>query len=567
MDNLRKSVIFCIAMACVTLQVHAQSPDESQVTGANVAEDQVDAVLHVNVNHPNASDTNPGTEQLPLESVSRGAALALANRGKGSGTKILIAPGIYRDAVRLPEHGKDQSDAPIIFEATENAGAVVSGSDVFTEWHAVEGEENLYWHHWPHKWGPRDQVKDPVWIRCGIFYRPILLRRETLYCNGRLLRLVLSPLDLREGAHYVSEDEEKLIAWLPQGLDARTALMEVPVRDRLFVAQRQINIVVRGLVIRHDNSYFGMSSACAFSGASRNIVIEDCRFEWNNCGGYGFNTCRDLTVRRVVSNDNGGTGLSGCRLHNVLFEDTENSYNNWRGQWGEYDSWSVGGTKFLVVHGAVFWRNRSVGNHALGFWFDTDCTDVLVDGAWWVGNDRAAIFIEANQGPIAVRNSVMALNEDGVTSTNSSRITLENNLIYGNRKSQLGLMGARDRKIETWNWGGTRKDIVIQIKDWTLRNNVIVSATEPQACLNLTYQDRDLFLETLTSDGNTWFGCASPRIFSLAGVRMTLDEWQAATKQDTNSHFGDPGLVDPENLNFWRSGAGSQLLTPEPAAK
>ncbi|MFH1923394.1 MAG: hypothetical protein ABIP48_26320, partial [Planctomycetota bacterium] len=35
--------------------------------------------------------------------------------------------------------------------------------------------------------------------------------------------------------------------------------------------------------------------------------------------------------------------------HNVLFEDTENSYNNWRGEWGEYDSWSVGGTKFLVI--------------------------------------------------------------------------------------------------------------------------------------------------------------------------------------------------------------------------
>ena len=147
MGDLRKSVIFCATMVCIALQAQAQSSKEPQVTGANVAEDQVDAVLHVNVNHPNASDTNPGTESLPLKSVSRGAALALANRSKGQGTKVLIAPGVYRDAVRLPQHGKDQSDAPIIFEATENAGAVVSGSDVFTEWHAVEGEENLYWHH------------------------------------------------------------------------------------------------------------------------------------------------------------------------------------------------------------------------------------------------------------------------------------------------------------------------------------------------------------------------------------------------------------------------------------
>lgn len=123
-------------------------------------------------------------------------------------------------------------------------------------------------------------------------------------------------------------------------------------------------------------------------------------------------------------------------------------------------------------------------------------------------------------------------------------------------------MGARDRPIKTWNWGGTRKDIVTQIRDWTLRNNVIVSSTERQPCLNLTYQDPELFLTTLTSDRNTWFGRTSPRIISSAGVRMTLDEWQTATGQDTNSHFCDPGLVDPQNLNFWRS--GMQLPTSEP---
>ena len=48
---------------------------------------------------------------------------------------------------------------------------------------------------------------------------------------------------------------------------------------------------------------------------------------------------------------------------------------------------------------------------------------------------------------------------------------------------------------------------------------------------------------------------------------MTLDKWQTATGQDINSHFRDPGLVDPQNLNFWRSGAGMQLPASEPAVK
>jgi hypothetical protein len=96
---------------------------------------------------------------------------------------------------------------------------------------------------------------------------------------------------------------------------------------------------------------------------------------------------------------------------------------------------------------------------------------------------------------------------------------------------------------------------------------VIVSSTERQTCLNLTYQDPDLFLKTLNSDGNTWFGLTAPQIASLAGVKMTLAEWQTATGQDTNSHFGDPGLVDPQDLNFWRSDAGTQSPTSWPASK
>ena len=557
---------FLVLAALAAGGLRAAEPVGANVTGADVPEDRIAAILYVDVGHPKASDENPGTEQLPLKSIGRGAELAVANNAKGVGTKLLIAPGVYRDAVRLPNRGKAQTDAPIVFEATRKGEVVLSGSDVFDDWQRVEGAENLYWHRWPYKWGPREQVKDPVWIRCGIFYRPILLRKETVYCNGQLLKLALSPLELREGMNYVSEEEEKLIVWLPRGLDARTALMEVPVRAGLFVASGQRNIVLRGLVLRHDNHYYGMASACSFGSGSQNFLIEDCRFEWNNCGGIGLNTCRDLTLRRVVSNHNGGAGVLGCRLHNVLFEDTENSYNNWRGDWGEYYSWSVGATKFLVTHDAVFRRNRSIGNYALGFWFDMDCTGILVDGCWWVRNLRAGIFIEANQGPIVIRNGVMAFNEHGVTSTNSSHVTLENNVLYGNTSSQIGVMGPRDRAIKTWEWGGKSTELTLQIRDWTLRRNVVVSTNARQPCLNVSYQDTELFLSTLSSDGNVWFGLDAPRVFSLAGVLMNLDEWRTATGNDVGSQFTDPGFVDPGSLNFWSSSVARFRGAPTPAA-
>jgi hypothetical protein len=532
---------------------------QTKVTGANVPEDRATAVLHVNVGAANASDENPGTEKLPLQSISRATALAVANNAKGVGTRIRIAPGMYRDRVDLPYRGKKQTDAPIVFEATEKGKSILSGADIFTDWRKVDGEENIYWHAWPHKWGPREQVKDPVWIKCGIFYEPILLRKETAYCNGQLLKLVLSPLDLREGTMYVSEEEEKLIVWLPRGLDARTALMEVPVRAGLFRVRAQRNIVLRGLVVQHDNSYYGMSSAVSFSQNSQNIVIEDCRFEWNNCGGYGFNTVREVTVRRVVSNYNGGSGAQGSRLHNVLFEDTENSYNNWRGHWGEFYGWSVSGTKFLEVSNAVWRRNRSFGNYGFGFWFDIGCHDIVMDACFWARNTRQGIFIEANQGPITIQNSVIAFNGGGVMSTNSQGVTLAHNVLYGNASSQICPQGKRDRPIRHWSYGGKTENLVLNIRDWNLTGNVVVSIGKRQTGLNLAYADPELFIKTLASDGNIWFNASASRVFMLSGVPMNLAEWRSVSGQDRQSRFADPRFADPGNLNFLLAGDSPRL--------
>jgi len=538
---------------CLGVADDAGVVEVQPVTGADVPEQEVKAILHVSAEHPKSADDNPGTEALPLKSISRGSEMAFENNAKGIGSKVLVAPGVYREAVPIPKRDKNSTDAPVVFEATEPGGVVVSGSDVFTDWQRVEGDENLYWHHWPYKWGPRAQVSDPVWVRCGIFFKPILLRRETVYANGQLLRLVLSPLQLREGTCYVSEADEKLIVWLPRGLDARTALMEVPVRRGLFVVQRQKNIVLRGFTFTHDNSYYELGAACSFSGVSTNFLIEDCRFEWNNSSGCSFNTVRDMTIRRTVSNNNGSSGFAGSRLRNALFEDTENSYNNWRGDWGEYYSWSVGATKFLETKHAVWRRNRSIGNHALGFWFDYDCGDITIDGAWWVGNDRAGIFIEANPGPITIRNSVIAMNEHGVSSTNSSQVTLEGNAFYANRNAQILVQGPRDRPVKTWDWGGQTQDIVLQIDNWSLRHNVLVSRGRSQKCMKIAYSDPDLFVGTLTSERNVWYHADTPRAFSLSGVNMTLDEWRAISGKDETSVFADPGFADPENLDFWVS--------------
>jgi len=53
--------------------------------------------------------------------------------------------------------------------------------------------------------------------------------------------------------------------------------------------------------------------------------------------------------------------MTSGKVKSLLYEDTETSYNNWRGSWGEFTGWSVREQKQLRVHDAIYRRHKSVG--------------------------------------------------------------------------------------------------------------------------------------------------------------------------------------------------------------
>src|SRR5262245_46284934 len=61
----------------------------------------VHSSLHVNGHHPLASDANPGTAELPLHTLRRATQVAAANHKRHIGTRVVIYPGIYREAIKL----------------------------------------------------------------------------------------------------------------------------------------------------------------------------------------------------------------------------------------------------------------------------------------------------------------------------------------------------------------------------------------------------------------------------------------------------------------------------------
>ena len=180
--------------------------------------------------------------------------------------------------------------------------------------------------------------------------------------------------------------------------------MEVAVRPKLFAASDKTNIVLRGIIFQHANTALDEPAVRFYE--SSDILVEDCQFRWNNWGGLGLGRSRNVTARRNGASHNGGTGIGTWKTNTLVFEDNETSHNNWRGKKGGFTGWAVAGMKNLYMHGGIFLRHKSVDNQTHGIWFDTDCENILVNEAVFCSNLRYGIYLEANQGPITIRNSL-----------------------------------------------------------------------------------------------------------------------------------------------------------------
>ena len=62
----------------------------AQVTGAQIAEQNIENVLVVDQLHLRASDNNPGTQELPFETISGAVRAALMYNRNNIGAKILL---------------------------------------------------------------------------------------------------------------------------------------------------------------------------------------------------------------------------------------------------------------------------------------------------------------------------------------------------------------------------------------------------------------------------------------------------------------------------------------------
>lgn len=520
-------------------------------------------VLHVNNGSGNASDDNPGTTDEPLETLGEAAARARENNRNATGTRIVIHPGTYRESVVL---GRDSSatEAPISFEAAGRRKPIVSGSDIWTGWKR-KPDTDIFTHHWPHKWG---QANFPAeWPREFFDPKkgPLLLRREMVFANGRLLRQVLSlrALRNRRGAFFVSEDQETIYVRPPKRIRMRSARIEVAVRPRLLTVESRTNITVRGLAFRHANSPLG-GMAVTFD-SSTNLLVENSKFVFNNWEGLKVRSGSNNTLRTNKMNRNGVGGMSASRVKELLLEGNATSFNNWRGWWANWTTFSVG-NKFFRLRDARFVNHRAIGNKSDGIFLDFDNERILFDRVVAKRNFRHGLFLDVSQGPITVRRSILCNNRDGIHGANTEKVTVRRNIMYNNTVAGIVIGGSWNGPITVDNHE-TGEEKRLWSRHWSIRRNLIAGRGNQLTLATITSERPwRRFVRTLDSDRNFWHSRHRRDIFGIvrggsdsppgeadAWPIITLKRWKRYSGEDSNSRFRNPfgyrGLCSRRNVN------------------
>lgn len=491
----------------------------------------------VDARHPLAADINPGTAIAPLATIGRALTLAETRNQLGIGSRIVVGPGTYRETVRLRSGGQT-TQAPLLIEGSGRGVTTVSGSEVWTGW---DRQGDTLVRAWPHRWGltPLPSGWQDYWNERDI--SPVVQRREQIFADGHQLRQVLTRDELQAtpGSFLIDEGAGTVTVRMPAGVDPGQATLEVGTRTHLFRSSGWNNVTVRGITFQHAVNPIQQHAVVIEN--SRNVVVEQSEVLWGNWTGLGVIWSENVTVRDTRMNNNGAVGFIVYQSRDLLFERSENSYNNWRGAWGNYRNWEDG-SKVWGVRGMVVRNHTAVHNYSFGLWFDYDNEDVVIENSFLAHNALTGLFLEASQGPFTVRGNVICDNVRwGVMDGKSSHVTLAGNHIFGNGQTQLihtGRAGARG--VTAWDTG---ERLQVHSEDWTLRDNVITGAGSSQQLVwvNSDAADWSILRATRTSADNVFHNPAAAAVFRLSGGTTTdFGGWRQSTGQDATSQFAAP---------------------------
>ncbi len=537
---LTVSVLFMVG--CLShVPAHAAAPirtpggppmDAALITGANIDESKITSTLRVGPEHP-------------YKTIRAAFEAAIIQLKAGTPTRILIAPGLYREGELTLDAREDRvlSETLLVIEAQNPGSVIMSGSDEFApvDWSAVKDEQGqvLYYEHpWPYVLG----FNPGGWQQFNPKL-PYEHRSEMAFMNGQPLRQIMlemyqyippradpknweksigipegvktdphpavpqntfkygayiykgftDPKNLPEGSFGVAERDEngrKVFLRPIPGIDFDKAIIELAARRHLLWFFGKRNVVLRGIQFEHCAGRIEAHKTVMFGHwwqpekkfTSGNILIEDCEFRFNNNNQLYINWAEKVTLRRVKAAYGAYGGIITDNLHNSVWEDVECSFNHWRVGGG----WASGASKIHNTIGMVIRNYTAIGNtHGCGLWFDISCGNVTVDGLTLVGN-LIGLDWEISRH-LHVKNALIADNlRHNITIVSGSRMTMENSIVAGSPAVGHFSFQASERPSSE-NLApllGFAKVDKYQLDELTLRNNVIVGWGQPKPAQN-----------------------------------------------------------------------------------
>lgn len=369
----------------------------------------------------------------------------------GRDVTVTIPAGEYRafpgEVLALKKNPGASGAAALRIEGDPEGGTILSGAYpavTFAPDKWTEVSPELYRADWPQHWQPH---AGPWLAQYGVGYKKEASRREQIFLNGRPLRLVMLESHRWEGAQPVfdgltDKGPEDLLPgqfgvisfpgavaelqghiWmrLPEGMEMTPDLkIDVPrFTGRVWRPMLEIDsigsVTLRHLTVRHANA--GPSVEAVAVNRTDKVLIEDCAFDDNVNGGLKLTEVKSGRLSRVSANRNGSFGMVFGETRDLVIEDCESSYNNFRGVWEHFIHWHPAGMKMGNCHGIRILRHLAVGNHASGIWTDVWGTDIEIKDSLVFGNQRVGIMLELSKttkgGGYRVLNSLVAQNLAG----------------------------------------------------------------------------------------------------------------------------------------------------------
>lgn len=402
---------------------------------------------HVSID---GDDTNPGTPEAPLRTISRGAMLAQP------GDTVLVREGVYRERVAPPRGG--EPGKRITYQAAPGERVILKGSEIWQpEWTEVAGGiysaipdpalfndlENEY----PDSHNPLlVELASTPWQREG--------RREVerdfpgdeaivytcgqVFVNGKRFKEVPLREELEPGCWYYEKSPRKVYVHFGQA-DPANQIVELTTRRRIFApAKRGLGyITVQGFIMEHcGNQYptnFWNTDVYAQKGAlgieaghhwiiRRNLIRHAKNFAID-AGYVDQHTPRDMVPHDNVIEENylvenGSAGILSNRSKNMVIRGNVILRNNVLHFLG-LKRWEQAGIKCHNIADGLIEGNYVADNYlTYGIWLDNQFPDSRVSRNVLVNNGRAGLFLE-------------------MSDYDYDRLLVDNNIVVGNRQNPI----------------------------------------------------------------------------------------------------------------------------------